>query len=155
MPRAFLVDNYKVLQEEKEILAAMTSKSFHPEKTVILEEEPHWAKPAPIFPANKKVKVVTTNNNRIKLKVETPRKSILVLTDTYFPGWKLFVNGQSRKIYRADNAFRAVPLEAGRHVVEFVYDPASFKWGLGISLFTVLVISGTGAVYYYRKRRTV
>ncbi|HLA04704.1 MAG TPA: hypothetical protein VJZ16_01855, partial [Syntrophales bacterium] len=63
--------------------------------------------------------------------------------------------GEGRKIYRADNAFRAVPLEAGRHVVEFVYDPASFKWGLAISLFTVLAISAMGAVYYYRKRRTV
>jgi hypothetical protein len=67
------------------------------------------------------------------------------LSDTYYPGWKAFVDGKRTKIYRANYTFRALPLSAGTHRVEFVYDPLSFKLG---ALFTILGIIGL----YFRER---
>ncbi|HLE41054.1 MAG TPA: YfhO family protein, partial [Nitrospirota bacterium] len=156
-PRAFLVDDYKIMKNS-DMLPVMMKKDFRPDRVVLLEEKPIWAGREPQGTrggGKRRADIASISNNRVELTTESPRKSILVLSDAYYPGWKAVVDGEGRKIYRADNAFRAVPLEAGRHVVEFVYDPASFKWGLAISLFTVLAISAMGAVYYYRKRRTV
>jgi uncharacterized membrane protein YfhO len=62
----------------------------------------------------------------------------LVVSDTYYPGWKVFVNGNPKKIYQANYAFRAVPLNAGIHKVEFVYDPVSFKLGAGVTFLGIL-----------------
>jgi uncharacterized membrane protein YfhO len=62
----------------------------------------------------------------------------LVLSDTYYPGWKAFVDGKETKIYRADYAFRAIPLNAGTHRVEFTYDPISFKLGVGGTLMGII-----------------
>jgi uncharacterized membrane protein YfhO len=70
------------------------------------------------------------------------------LNDTYFPGWKAFVDGQETKIYRADYTFRAIPLNAGTHQVEFIYDPLSFKLGAAISILGVI-----GCVTLYLTRR--
>lgn len=68
----------------------------------------------------------------------------LVLTDTWFPGWRARLDGGDVPIVRADHAFRAVWLPAGQHRVEFVYRPASLWIGLivtGIAAPLVLLLA--------------
>ena len=77
---------------------------------------------------------------------------LLVLSDTYYPGWKALVDGKPEKIYQANYAFRAVPLNAGTHKVEFVYDPVSFKLGAGVTLLGILGSVGIGL--FLRRKRT-
>jgi uncharacterized membrane protein YfhO len=54
----------------------------------------------------------------------------LVLTDCYFPGWRVYVDGERSKIYKADYIFRAVALQKGEHKLHFVYKPFSVRLGL-------------------------
>lgn len=63
-----------------------------------------------------------------------------MLTDAYYPGWRALVDGRPAKIERADYYFRAVYLEGGKHTIEFVYDPLSFKVGLAISLASLALM---------------
>lgn len=74
-----------------------------------------------------------------------------MLSDTYYPGWKAFVDGTRQKIYRANYAFRAIPLSAGTHNVEFVYDPMSFKLGIGVTILGILGCIGLGFVGHARE----
>lgn len=159
IPRAFLVDNYKIFEKDEEMLSAMVNKDFKPDSMMFLKEKPLWGNEviesvAQKGKIRKEVKIVDNKNNRIKLIAETSGKTLLVLTDTYYPGWKVFVNGKEEKIYLADYAFRAVPLMAGKHEVEFIYDPMSFKVGLAISLFTLIVISAVGLIFILRRRES-
>ena len=62
-----------------------------------------------------------------------------MLADTYYPGWKSAVDRRDTKIYIANYAFRAVKVPAGEHRVTFRYEPASFRWGLRITLGTLMV----------------
>jgi uncharacterized membrane protein YfhO len=81
---------------------------------------------------------------------------ILVLADSYYPGWKAYVDGKEEKILRANLFFRAVSLSAGRHTVEFRYEPRSFAIGLAISVGTVIVLIITSVIFYLRgRKRTV
>ena len=145
-PRAWLVKDFKVL-DSKTILSMMIQKEFKPRKEVLLEETP----PSLTSVASRtdlphkgggvggsEVEFISETNNRLQLHVETKENSLLVLSDTYFPGWKVFVNGNPKKIYQANYTFRAVPLNAGIHKVEFVYDPMSFKVGAGVTLLGIL-----------------
>jgi uncharacterized membrane protein YfhO len=50
---------------------------------------------------------------------------VLVLHDTYYPGWIAEVDGRSVPILRADVLFRGVELDAGRHRVVFRFAPLS------------------------------
>jgi len=76
----------------------------------------------------------------------------LVLADSYYPGWKAYVNGREEKILRANLFFRAVPLSAGHHTVEFRYEPRSFAVGLAISLTTLVSLVLISVFLYMRKR---
>jgi uncharacterized membrane protein YfhO len=62
------------------------------------------------------------------------------MSDTYYPGWRVFVDGVEERIYCANLGFRAVFLTKGAHEVKFVYKPKVFKIGLIISLITILLL---------------
>jgi hypothetical protein len=168
LPRAWLVKDFKVL-DSKEILPMMTQKEFRPAREVLLEENPKWEGEAivgrrgpplrktndggePLSGLPQKVEIISEKNNRLQLLVNSTEDNLLVLSDTYYPGWKAFVNGKETKIYRADYIFRAIPLNAGTHRLEFVYDPMSFKLGAGVTLLGILGCIGMGWVAR-RKRR--
>ena len=63
-----------------------------------------------------------------------------MLSDAFYLGWEATVDGTPVKIYRADYAFRAVPLAAGTHLVHFTYRPLSYRLGRTISPATLLLI---------------
>jgi hypothetical protein len=173
LQRAWLVRDFRVMDAQA-ILSTITQKDFDPREEVFLEEEPKWERkmggqnlPAgrqggpplqnvndvgePLRGLPKSVEFISVSNNQLSLRVEAERESILVLSDTYYPGWKVFVNGREEKILRANYNFRAVPLSKGVHQVEFHYNPISFKLGAGL---TVVGCIGCGMiVWIVRKRR--
>lgn len=71
---------------------------------------------------------------RVVLRARTNAPSLLVLTDTWFPGWEASVDRRPVEILRANGAFRAVPVGAGESRVEFRYRPRSWRWGCGMAL---------------------
>lgn len=85
-----------------------------------------------------KVNIVDYQNNSLKMKYETDKNADLVLMDTWYPGWKAWVNGIEVKIEKYDEVFRKVKVEAGSGIVEMKYQPASFYWGKWISLITFI-----------------
>ncbi|MCL4854025.1 MAG: YfhO family protein, partial [Bryobacteraceae bacterium] len=58
---------------------------------------------------------------------------LLVLADTYFPGWKAWVDEKPAHIYDAYGAIRAVAVPEGTHTVTFRYRPASVFVGAAMS----------------------
>lgn len=84
------------------------------------------------------VKLISESNNKLRLFVNAKENTFLVMNDTYFPGWKVIVDGKKGKIFQADYAFRAVPLSTGVHQVEFIYDPLSFKLGAVVTIIGIM-----------------
>lgn len=97
------------------------------------------------------MEVLSESNNRLHLSVNAKEDSFLVVNDTHFPGWKARVDGDGEKIYRANYAFRALPIAAGSHEVCFIFDPISFKLGATITLLGAIVCLVTGLLIQ-RKR---
>ena len=74
--------------------------------------------------------------------VSSASVSMVVTSQSNFPGWKAYVDGVETHLYRADYDFMAILVPSGNHHVEVRYEPESFKWGLiggGISLAIVLL----------------
>lgn len=155
--RAWLVKDFKVM-DEKAILSRMTNKNFRPDKEVLVEEAPQGEEQS-IHSAQTEVakrlpkgtvQVLSEKNNRLSLFVRPSQNSFLVMNDTYFPGWKAFVDGKKTTIYRADYNFRAISLKSGSHKVEFEYRPMSFKLGAAISFLGIMSCLAIGLVDRYR-----
>jgi uncharacterized membrane protein YfhO len=78
--------------------------------------------------------------NEVLVESKSDKPSVLVLTDVYFPGWRVLVDGNESRIIRANAVFRGVRLEPGFHRVRFFFDPISLKIGLAMFVFGLLAI---------------
>jgi uncharacterized membrane protein YfhO len=149
LPRAFLVEKYKVVNSEIEYNKTLASKNFDPLKLVLLDKDPDD------FPDRFKIsdqniqsndhekdeiKIKTYKPNIIELSVSLEKPKILFMSETYYPGWKVYINGNEGTIYRANYAFRGVPLEPGKHKVVFLYRPLSLIMGGVITLLGIIIV---------------
>ena len=75
-------------------------------------------------------------------------RALLVLADTWFPGWRAKVDGRDAPIVRTDQLLRGVVIGPGRATVEFAYAPWSWRVGWIVSLLTALAL----AVAVWRRR---
>lgn len=76
---------------------------------------------------------------------------ILTFLDSWYPGWKAYVDGKEAPILRADEQFKAVALSPGSHEVRFVFQPLLTAQALGISLASVaLALVLLLICWYYR-----
>jgi len=131
-PRAFLVNSYEVIPDQSKIIKTLFSQGFNMKEKIILEKNPGVVKSK--NNQNNKLEIVKYSPNEINIKTEVEKDSLLFLSDSYYDAWKAFQDGKEIPIYRANYAFRAVPVNAGSHVIEFSYDPLSFKIGLFLAL---------------------
>ena len=72
------------------------------------------------------------------LEVEAPQPSLVVLSQTFYHCWRAFVDGQPAPLLRANYAFQAVQVPAGKHSIRLVYEDRAFEIGLLISAATFL-----------------
>jgi uncharacterized membrane protein YfhO len=153
LPRAFIVYDYEVIEDKEKILPKLNSPEFDPQNTIILQEEPIWSN-AQSTSKITKAEIIHFSTNKITLDVCLERNGLLFLSEIYHPGWKAYVDGKEAKIYCANYTFRALPLTSGKHIVKFIYDPASFKIGKKISIFSLLGLLIILSIYpfYFRKR---
>ena len=66
--------------------------------------------------------------------------AVLVLNDSFYPGWEATLDGVDVPLLRANTAFRAVAVPAGEHVVEMRYRPRSFEVGLALAGVAILLL---------------
>lgn len=155
LPRAFLVAKYQVLSSDREFKDMLSSKEFNPREVVLLEKEPddtnYLRDDSSYKDVKEDVAIREYKNNSISLQVSLPKPKFLFMSEMYYPGWKAYVDGQEKKIYRANYAFRAISLDAGVHQIEFVYRPWTFVLGLAISAATIIGLTLLGIVTYRNK----
>jgi len=75
-------------------------------------------------------------------EIEADGPGLLVLTESYYPGWHATVDGKSAPLVRADLVFHGVPLPAGAHRVRVWYDPLSIKVGIAVSVLALVLNVG-------------
>jgi hypothetical protein len=99
--------------------------------------------------------IASYRSNYIELRMQTGRTddSHAVLTDTFYPGWKAFVDGEARNITPAYHTFRSVLVDPGAQRLEFIYDPFTFRLGLAASLFPLAGWVATFALFAARRTK--
>jgi len=126
LPRAFLVSDYTIKSSDQEILDLLFNPEFHPDQTLILEDQPSPPIQTDLSPAsNDSVIIESYNSTNIKLSVSSTKPQFLFLSDAFYPGWIAYLNNQPIPIYRAHYAFRAVPVPPGSYSLTFRYEPLS------------------------------
>jgi hypothetical protein len=152
LPRFYLTKSWKVVNDRMQIIqeilhsrrsgfdpskAALVHKTLSTQDDEILPvETPGDTNASPIIPVTGYV----SNNDRIKASVKADQNCLLVLNDTFYPGWKAYVDDKPVRIFRVNALCRGIFLRAGAHKVEFAYKPDSLFYGLGACLLGLLIL---------------
>jgi len=161
LPRAHVVpcDGVELQEFQRRSIARVNSPAFDHATSVILHEKI----PCPDAPASagdlatirQPTDVLESTFNTYAVRADVKVPSILVYADTYYDGWRAFVDGSETPVLRANHAFKAVRVDPGVHVVRFVFDPPSFRVGAAatiVGLVIVMVLLGWSAVRMGRRR---
>ena len=71
------------------------------------------------------IELVAYEPNYLKYEVNSEKGGTVVFSEIYYPGWQSTVDGEEVPHGRADYILRAMNIPAGKHVVEFRFDPKS------------------------------
>jgi hypothetical protein len=149
LPRTYVVNKALVVTDAKQTLRLLASDNFDPAREVVLD---HGISTLSTRQLKATAKLLRYENERVSIATSADGDAILVFADSYYPGWKAFVDGQEALIRRANLFFRAVALPAGDHTVEFRYEPRSFTIGLGISVLTLIALAAATVLLAVRSR---
>lgn len=79
------------------------------------------------------------NDQKVSFVYSSPEEQYGFLSDVFYPGWKIYINGQRGEINPANLAFRGFKLPEGENVkVEIKYQSWTFTIGLWSTILTML-----------------
>jgi hypothetical protein len=135
LPRAWVVHHAMVAHSPRDALRLMQGDTFDPRFSVVLDEEPGISLPQAGSPSE--AEIVDYRPGEVIVRCRLGEAGILVLSDTYYPGWRVTLDGRPGRVLRADYAFQGVPLGRGEHTVSFSYRPAPFRLGAAVSIIAL------------------
>lgn len=152
-PRAFITHNVKRVNDA-EALAQL--RSPQPNAEIYVSEGPEFETDVGQG-FNESAEIILYEPERVVVDARLDAEGYLVLNDAWAPGWIAVVDGAPAPLVRADVIFRAVPLQAGAHRVEFLYRPRAFYAGLilagiGIAALGIVIL---GTVLWRTRRKQV
>ena len=160
LPRASLFRAVEILPEDQ-VLLRLKDLAFDPEEKVILSRESLSNEdiavlqsltktPATLYSA---AYISQYDSQYVQIEADSSSPAVLMLNDANYPGWRAYVNGKPVTTIKADYLFRGVILLAGSNVVEFAYEPMSFRWGGLITTGTLAFLAIAAALALRRRQR--
>jgi len=136
LPRAFFAGRYRTFAPDEmlALLPTLPSNGIDLSETVLLEKEPAVR---PVSASGAEAVIRRYSLNEIRVDAKLPSPAILVLSEVFYPKWKVFVDGEEAEMLKADYVLRAVALPSGDHEVVFRYDSSALERGLVISVVTL------------------
>lgn len=106
---------------------------FHPREEVYLPVE---VAPAVIVTNRTEARVMSSSfaSHQAVIEVSADQPSLVVIAQTCYPRWRAFVDGRRALGLRANHAYQAVQVPAGRHTVKLVYHDSHFYRGVLVSV---------------------
>lgn len=101
------------------------------------------------------ISVVTYKPNYLKYKSNNPHDGLAIFSEMYYGnGWNAYIDGKKAEHFRADYVLRALEIPAGKHSIEFKFEPQVIKTGgtiaLASSIGMLLLIAG--GIYFERRK---
>lgn len=131
LPRAYLAQQTVAAADAAAALDLIRDRAVDLRGAAVVEG---WPKTVPLPAAQAEpageAQMVSYAPERVAIRTRSPAPALLILADTFYPGWQATVDGDPAPIYRTNVLLRGVPVPAGEHEVVFRYAPASWRQGL-------------------------
>lgn len=143
LPLAYLADRLWTAPSVRDAFNRLIAADFRLGRDAVVGElPPDWTDAASDgMEAAGEVEILSHESDAVRLQAHSTHRTLLVLAESDFPGWQATVDGRPSPILRANALVRGVALEAGRHLVEFRYRPASLRRGAVISVASLAILA--------------
>ena len=159
LPRAFVATGWRHVSSTDEAFAVVLRPGFAWTREVAVEAAADGRAPVPAGVAAlspvRAASIHAYGAHRVEIDLPPRATGILVLTDTFWPGWTARVDGQVRPIHRVNGLFRGVMVDDAARRVVFVYRPRSFRLGLFGSAVGLLAFVAVAVVRRRPSARSV
>jgi len=135
-PRGRIVYDYEIVAQEA-VQARLAASDYDGSQVFFAKEPP--VKIREQRPPGEDVRILSEDDNEITYTFRSERPGYFVASETWYPGWKAWLDDQPVEILRANYAMRAVPIPAGEHRLRFFFDPPIYNVGLAISTAGFLI----------------
>jgi hypothetical protein len=139
LPRARIVHRIESATSVKELRTRLDDASFDARSTAVM------LGPVPSLQScagEEQAHISERSANSVVIDARVACLGMLILADTWYPGWIATVDGRPEPIHQANLALRGVVLEQGDHRIEFHYQPASALIGAAMSAVGILGACG-------------
>ena len=139
LPRAYTVYRVEPAPEVSQLMERISQDEYDPMRVSYAEGVEEYQEGEDVPARGTRARIVVDDPNRVEIKASLAAPGMIVLADTYYPGWRASVDGEEVEIHPVNHLFRGVMADAGRHEVVFEYRPQSVRRGLAISSAAALV----------------
>ena len=120
----WFVNQVTYVDNANEEIAAI--HGINPIETVVVDKRfESVLKPAAESDSTCSVVLTAYEPNDLKYEVNSAKGGTVVFSEIYYPGWQAYIDGEKVEHGRANYILRAMNVPAGKHVVEFKFDPDS------------------------------
>ena len=102
------------------------------------------------------IKLTSSRPNKLTYTANVNGDQLAVFSEIYYPnGWKVTIDGKEVKEFRANFVLRGLSIPAGKHTIEFKFEPEIVKKGSSIALFSSIgmLLLLLGGIYFERKNK--
>jgi hypothetical protein len=137
LPRAWFVHDVRSVNEGDAIQLLKFGGLYFGETALVEGPVPPLGQPPE--GAREPVSLTVNEPGHVSVVVKAAAPGLVVLSQTYYPGWKAYVDGKEVDTYPTDHVLIGVPFPAGEHTLELRFQSRPLKIGIGISSLTLLV----------------
>lgn len=158
LARARVVTKGRLIPSMDELWQLIVAGKIDPRREVVLHD-PADAQVIATLPSGVgdgesagDARIVVDRSTEVVVEATAPHGGLLLLADTFYPGWEATVDGRPATILRANVAHRAVELPPGTHRVVFAFRSRSAIVGLTLTGFGILALLISASVTLRRPR---
>ena len=148
-PRVWAVHKVVAFASREELIPKIQDPAINLRETLLMTGKPPALESC--APAADRVTYDGATANGVSITATLGCRGVVVLADTYFPGWVAKVDGRRTPIFETYGALRGVVVDAGTHRIEYRYRPATAIAGGAMSILGVL--GALGLVALARRNR--
>lgn len=124
MGNAWFVDEVQYVNNANEEIDAL--HHINPAKVAVIDKKfSEQVKQTAVPDTMSSIKLTAYEPNGLKYEVDSKTGGTVVFSEIYYPGWQVYIDGVEAPLGRANYILRAMNVPAGKHEVEFKFDPKS------------------------------
>ena len=153
LPRAFVTYRAETAPPAESLLPRLADPGFDPLLVSYVSGAPVGASTVNP-PRGHAAKIEREEATRIEIFADLASDGLVVLSDSYYPGWEVHVDGEPRELLAANHLFRGVRVPAGPHRIVFSYQPWWLTLGRAGSLAGLAALVALALYGYTKRERT-